>query len=665
MSVKIAEGVVEITADAKGVGRQVASDLDAAGPEMQKAGDGIGRKVFGGLVGAWAAIGGARLVGGFLTGSVTGASDLNETISKSNAIFGDNAAKIEKWGSTSAQTIGLSQSAAIAAAAGFGDMFTQIGFTGDEAANMSTAVVQASADLGSFNNLETADVADRMSAAFRGEFDSLQAVIPNINAARVEQEALAATGKTLVSELTAQEKAAAVLAIVHEDGARAMGDFERTSDGAANQAKIATAALEDQQDKLGGLLLPAYTTFLGFINGSVIPGFADLISFIGENSDTLLLLGGIVLAGAAAYGAITLALKLHRAILIATAAGTSIMAIAQMKLNVALLANPIGLVIIAITALVAGIALIATKTTFFQDAWAVMSKGIGTAFSFVWDSVLKPVFTAIGSGFTFLFENVIKPVATAMMIVIGLWAALFTFVWQTVLKPVFDAIGRGFGFLLTDVFQPVGRGIGAAFGQIGAALGFVWNGIIKPVFSALGTAFRFVLNNVVKPVAGGISAALGAIGSTVSSVFGGISGFVGAAFQNVLGVIRGPINGIIGLVNGMIGSLNRISVRIPSWVPVVGGQTFGVNLPRIPMLARGTNNAPDAFIAGEAGPELVTGARGATVRPFAQSRDMLAQMLDRQGGGRAVTVNQTIVHSDPILAARQAAREFSRYMGVA
>ena len=665
MSVKIAEGVVEITADAKGVGRQVASDLDAAGPEMQKAGDGIGRKVFGGLVGAWAAIGGAQIVGGFLTGAITGASDLNETLSKSNTIFGESGKFVEEFGNQASRQIGLSKEAAIAAAAGFGDMFTQLGFAEEAAAGMSLQTLQMSADLGSFNNLETADVADRISAAFRGEYDSLQAVIPNINAARVESEALAASGKELASELTAQEKATAVLAIVQKDGARAMGDFKKTSDGAANQTKIATAALADQQAKLGGVLLPAYVGFLGFINGTVLPGFANLVTFIGENSDMLLQLGGVVLAGATAYGVITTAMKVHRAFLIASAAATGGLTIAQFALNGALLANPIGLVIIAITALVAAIVVIATKTTFFQDAWAVMSKGIGTAFSFVWNSVLKPVFTAIGAGFTFLFENVIKPVATAMMIVIGLWAALFTFVWQSLLKPVFDAIGGGFRFLLTNIFEPVGKGMGVAFGQIGAALGVVWNSIIKPVFTALGDAFRFVSDNIIKPVAKGIGMALGQIGDTVSSVFGGISGFVGAAFQNVLGVIRGPINGIIGLINGVIGSLNKISVKIPSWVPVVGGQMFGVNLPRIPLLARGTNNAPDAFIAGEAGPELVTGARGATVRPFSQSRDMLAQMLDRQGGGRTVALNQTIVHSDPILAARQAAREFSRYMGVA
>ena len=56
------------------------------------------------------------------------------------------------------------------AASGFGDMFDQLGFTNDQATKMSRSVVQMSADLGSFNNLPTADVAERIAAGFRGEF---------------------------------------------------------------------------------------------------------------------------------------------------------------------------------------------------------------------------------------------------------------------------------------------------------------------------------------------------------------------------------------------------------------------------------------------------------------------------------------------------------------
>lgn len=207
----------------------------------------------------------AAALGGIAVGAfkaVGMASDLNETVSKSGQIFGKNAGSIDKWASGSAKAFGLSKEAALSSAAGFGDMFSQIGFAGDQAADMSKSVVQMSADLGSFNNLETSDVTDRMSAAFRGEYDSLQALIPNINAARVEAEAMAATGKKSAKELTAQEKATAVLAIVQKDGAKAAGDFSRTQDGAANKSKIAKAQAADLAANLGQRLLPAYAAAL-------------------------------------------------------------------------------------------------------------------------------------------------------------------------------------------------------------------------------------------------------------------------------------------------------------------------------------------------------------------------------------------------------------------
>ena len=61
---------------------------------------------------------------------------------------------------------------------------------------------------------------------------------------------------------------------------------------------------------------------------------------------------------------------------------------------------------------------------------------------------------------------------------------------------------------------------------------------------------------------------------------------------------------MIGLVNGAINALNGISVTIPDWVPGVGGNTFGINIPNIPMLAAG-GFTDGVSIAGEAGMEAV------------------------------------------------------------
>ena len=82
----------------------------------------------------------------------------------------------------------------------------------------------------------------------------------------------------------------------------------------------------------------------------------------------------------------------------------------------------------------------------------------------------------------------------------------------------------------------------------------------------------------------------------------------------------GAINGIISAVNTVIRGLNK--VKVPDWVPGVGGK--GINISEIPMLAKGSSNTPDTFIAGEAGPELITNAPGRTVFTARQTRSIMA-----------------------------------------
>lgn len=717
MAVVVAEGVVVVKADGKEIPHQIADDIEAGSGAMESAGAGVGRKIFGGIIGAYAAIGGTQAIFGYFKDSILGASDLNETLSKSETIFGANAKSIEKWGDTAATTVGMSKEAAIAAAAGFGDMFTQIGFTDDAAANMSKSVVQAAADLGSFSNLDTADVTERISAAFRGEYDSLQAVIPNINAARVEKEAMAATGKKLASELSAEEKASAVLAIVQTDGARAMGDFAKTSEGAANAAKIATASLEDQNAKLGGVLLPAWTGFLSFLNTSAIPAFGTVVEWITQNTDVLKGLGMAVGVAAGTFVALKTGLALYngvsaifKAYQIASAAATGGLTVAQWALNAAMAANPIGLIVTALSLLVGGIVWVATQTTFFQDAWSVMTDIIGTAWNWLWSSVLEPVFNAIGTAITWLtdsvfapigsfitgvveaigtawdwlYNTIIMPVVIGIMLYIGLWAALFQWLWESAISPIITWIGEGIAWLGTNVFAPLGSFVQTVFDGIGAVFNWIWSSviqpiigyvqlsiqgwgmifqwlygsIIQPVFAAVGASFNWVWGSVISPIVGWISGAIRNVGNTVRDVFGGIGDFIGAAFSAALGVIRGPINGIIGLVNSAIRGINSLSVTIPDWVPAVGGQTWGLSIPSIPMLAKGGNIWREGSVmVGERGPEILNIPAGASVHPLTGDQK-------RSGvGGDALIAGDLIINEaeDPLGSAGRLAAELRKW----
>lgn len=307
MAYEVGTAYLSILPSMKGFGANLSNEL---GPQMRTAG-GQGAADFAGgmnspkgkggflaaagpmaavFAGAFVLSAGTDIVAGikdYLVDAVSSASDLGETVSKSNNIFGQNAKVIEDWAETAATSAGLSKQAALEAASGFGNMFTQLGFAGETAAAMSIDVVQLSADLGSFNNLPTADVADKISAAFRGEYDSLQALIPNINAARVEQEALAATGKTAAAELTAQEKAAAVLAIVHRDGANAANDFAETSDGLANSQKILQAELENVKTEIGTALLPVVTDLFHVFAETGLPIVKELAAWFTENQEAV------------------------------------------------------------------------------------------------------------------------------------------------------------------------------------------------------------------------------------------------------------------------------------------------------------------------------------------------------------------------------------------
>lgn len=278
--VRIGEAFIEVTADANNAFRGIERQAGAAGSKS----GGILSGAFGKSVAqVGTVIAGAFAVDkitGFFGTAVSGASDLNEETSKSQVIFGSASSGIADFASTAAQNLGLTETQALQTTGTFGNMFTQMGFGQTEASKLSQGVTTLSADLGSFNNLPTADVADMMSAAFRGEYDSIQALLPGINAASVEQKALAMTGKESAAALTDQEKAMAVLALANEQGAAAQGDFARTSGGFAGQQKIATATLGEMATKIGTMLLPAMTGLMSFVNTDLLPGIQNIGTFI-------------------------------------------------------------------------------------------------------------------------------------------------------------------------------------------------------------------------------------------------------------------------------------------------------------------------------------------------------------------------------------------------
>jgi hypothetical protein len=106
--------------------------------------------------------------------------------------------------------------------------------------------------------------------------------------------------------------------------------------------------------------------------------------------------------------------------------------------------------------------------------------------------------------------------------------------------------------------------------------------------------------------------------SVINTVVTSSISVIKSYFSTLLGFYKGIFNGIATLWNNTIG---KLSFKVPSWVPGLGGKGFDV--PNIPMLAEGgiVTSATLAMI-GEKGPEAVI-------------------PLDRMGqmGGNNVTIN--------------------------
>jgi hypothetical protein len=332
--------------------------------------------VGGSLMGLGASIT-AAVTGPFIY-SIKAASDLNEGINKTKEVFGSAASSILAFAESSATSLGLSKSAALDAAGGFGNLFTQLGILPEKAAQMSTSIVTLAADFASFHNADISEVLNSQSAAFRGEYDSLQRFLPLISAATVEQEALAMTGKKATKELTAQDKALAVNALMFKGAGAAVGDFARTSDGMANVMRIVKAQLENLATELGSAFLPYVQQALTVVR-NWMKAFTDLSPEVKKTIITIVGFG-------AALGPVILGIGLA-----ATALGT--------------LLSPIGLVVAAVALL--GVAF----ATNFGGIRDTVTKWVGEAKKYYADH--KDELDALGKKVKEIFQTYIQDLSKA------------------------------------------------------------------------------------------------------------------------------------------------------------------------------------------------------------------------------------------------------------
>jgi len=161
----------------------------------------------------------------------------------------------------------------------------------------------------------------------------------------------------------------------------------------------------------------------------------------------------------------------------------------------------------------------------------------------------------------------------------------------TVLPMIIDAIMQVIPMLLNHLPEFLQAGVKILIGIVSGLINAL------PKILSFGVQFVSSLFNGIMGSIGKIPEAIfgifGNVGDGLKRIVEGITRMFKLAFQGIVNIIKTPINWIISGINAFIRALNKI--KIPSWVPVVGG--LGFNIKELPKLATGTNYVPEDTLA--------------------------------------------------------------------
>lgn len=241
----------------------------------------------GGAIKAGLAIGVTALAGFGAAVVGTGAklislgSDAQEMLGKFNVVFAETGGQVTDQLTTFADAVGRSKFELLGMASTFGDTLKPMGFTEEQAADLSVQMTELATDLGSFNNMPMDEALQRLQGTLIGSHENALAfgVVINENTLKAE---LARNGwDKLTGTQLEQAKVQARINLLMAGTTDAQGDALRTSTSWANQIRGLKATITDWATEMGLKLLPVFTPLLeklGALAGEWLPKLGDILS---------------------------------------------------------------------------------------------------------------------------------------------------------------------------------------------------------------------------------------------------------------------------------------------------------------------------------------------------------------------------------------------------
>ena len=555
----------------KGAFSKIPKDADTAADKVEnrfsKAGKESSGKFSSAFKGAFAGVlayaSFDTIVGGFKSIQEE-AGNLEQSVGAIESVFKDNAGTMLKWSGEAAKNVGLSKNEFNELGTLIGSQLKNAGTPMKDLAGDTNNLIGLGSDLASMFGGTTRESVEAISSALKGERDPIEKYGVSLKQASIDAKAAELGFSKVGGSFDQNAQSAATVALIMDQTADAQGNFARESDTLAHKQQVAGAQWANLKGKMGDLFLPTLTRVMGFVTDKALPGFERMVgalkalgSWISGNAAWLAIAAGsFAVLGASAWiasgglAAMGLAIK---GVFVAISTGIKSIPV-------------IGWVIAGIGLLVAALTWFFTKTEIGRKIWAaawngikaataaVVSwfqttalpilqavwNGIATGAMWLWNSVLKPVFSALAVFWQTVIVPVAKWLGAAFAAVFKAIAAVGSWLWNSVLKPVFTALVNFWKTYVAPVLQWLRGVFAAVFSLIGALVKYWWNNTVKPVFAALvgfwkntiAPALRWLWTSIFKPI-------FGWIGTLIKNWWAGVK-IIFTAVKTFLKTVLGP-----------------------------------------------------------------------------------------------------------------------------
>lgn len=228
----------------------------------------------------------------------------------------------------------------------------------------------------------------------------------------------------------------------------------------------------------------------------------------------------------------------------------------------------------------------------FADGWSEICGTLTAGYN----EYIAPILDAFAKKFKAVYQEHIKPTIDKGLELIAKVSDATKKLWEEVLQPFLNWIAEKIYPVIAPILESISEKFLEKVSAITDGIGLIFD-VLNRLIDFIDGVFE-----------GNWKKAWNAIKDIFKTIWDEMVGNVRNPINKIIGFINQMIRGVVSGMNGVIRAMNRLSFKIPDWVPApFGGKKFGLNIPKvsapqIPYLAQGgyvKPNTPQLAMIGD------------------------------------------------------------------